>query len=83
MNTLAQLRKLSIYKPMQFQVTQIDFDFDSDILDTEEMTDEDCQEIIDETLTTTWEACDEDDLIEEITSATGWCINSIDYRVLV
>lgn len=23
---------------------------------------------------------DEDDLVEEITSATGWCIKSIDYR---
>ena len=65
---------------MQFQVTKIEFDFDSDILDTEEMTDEDCQEIIDETMSTTWDADDEDDLIEEITCATGWCINSIDYR---
>ena len=65
---------------MQFQVTKIEFDFDSDILDTEEMTDEDCQEIIDETISTTWDADDEDDLIEEITNATGWCINSIDYR---
>ena len=65
---------------MQFQVTKIEFDFDSDILDTEQMTDEDCQEIIDETISTTWDADDEDDLIEEITSATGWCINSIDYR---
>ncbi len=27
-----------------------------------------------------WEASDEDDLIEEITSASGWCIKSIDYR---
>ena len=36
--------------------------------------------IIDETMSTTWEASDPDDLIEEITSATGWCINSIDYR---
>jgi hypothetical protein len=73
------LRKLSIRK-MQFQVTRIDFDFDSDILDTEEMTDEDCQEIVDETMSTIWEASDEEDLIEEITCATGWCINSIDYQ---
>jgi len=81
-DTNRQLRKLSIYKPMQFRVTQIDFDFDSDILDTEEMTDEDCQEIIDETLSTTWEAYDEEDLVEEITNAVGWCIKSIDYRYL-
>ena len=65
---------------MQFQVTKIEFDFDSDILDTEEMTNEDCQEIVDETMSTIWDADDEDDLIEEITCATGWCINSIDYR---
>ena len=78
-DTNRQLRKLSIRK-MQFQVTRIDFDFDSDILDTEEMTDEDCQEIVDETMSTIWEASDEEDLIEEITCATGWCINSIDYQ---
>ena len=75
MNTLAQLRKLSIYKPMQFQVTQIEFDFSDDPL-----TDEYKQGVVDETVESVWEACDEDDLIEEITSATGWCINSIDYR---
>ena len=78
MNTLAQLRKLSIYKPMQFQVTQIEFDFD----DSFEVENYD-EDIIDEVLATTWDADDEDDLIEEITNATGWCINSIDYRVLV
>ena len=27
-----------------------------------------------------WEADDEEDLVEEITCATGWCIKSIDYR---
>ena len=65
---------------MQFQVTKIEFDFDSDILDTEEMTDEDCQEIVDETMSTTWEADDEDDLIDEITNDAEYCIKSIDYR---
>ena len=65
---------------MTFQVTDIEFDFDADILDTEEMTDEDCQELYDEVVGNIWEAVDEDDLIDEITAATGWCINSIDYR---
>jgi len=60
---------------MQFQVTQIEFDFD----DSFEVENYD-QDVIDEVLSTTWEADDEDDLIEEITCATGWCINSIDYR---
>jgi len=30
-------------------------------------------------MSTTWQACDADDLVEEITSATGFCVNSIDY----
>ena len=85
-DTNRQLRKLSIYKPMQFRVTEIEFDFSDDIGNGDTMddflTDEYKQEIIEETLTTTWEAADEEDLIEEITSATGWCIKSIDYRYL-
>jgi len=60
---------------MQFQVTQIEFDFD-DAFEVENYD----QDIIDEVLATIWEASDEDDLIEEITSASGWCIKSIDYR---
>ena len=73
-NLQQQLNKLSIRK-MQFQVTQIEFDFD----DAFEVENTD-QDLIDEVLATTWEASDEDDLIEEITSASGWCIKSIDYR---
>ena len=60
---------------MQFQVTQIEFDFD-DGFDVENYD----QDVIDEVKATIWDADDEDDLIEEITCATGWCINSIDYR---
>jgi hypothetical protein len=63
---------------MQFQITKIDFDF-SDAMADESITDEYKQEVIDETLSCVWEVIDEDDLIEEITSATGWCINSIDF----
>ena len=77
MNTLAQLRKLSIYKPMQFQVTAIEFDFDDEFGTYPE---EEKQGVINQTMTTIWQADDEDDLIEEITCATGWCVNSIDYR---
>ena len=75
-DTNRQLRKLSIYKPMQFRVTEIDFDFDDGI---GIFPIEDQQEIVDEVLATTWEASDSQDLVEEITSATGWCVNSIDY----
>ena len=59
---------------MQFQVTQIDFDFD------DAMTVDDKQEVFDEVVGNIWEAIDEEDLVDEITIATGWCINSIDYR---
>lgn len=75
-DSLRQLNKLSIYKPMQYRITEIDIDF-SDSLD--DITQEEQNEVIDEVMATTWEAVDADDLIEEITNATGWCVNSIDY----
>ena len=75
-DSLRQLRKLSIYRPMQFRVTKINFDFEDDNF---ELSPIEQQEVIEETLATTWEATDGDDLVEEITTATGWCVNSIDY----
>ena len=76
MNTLAQLRKLSIYKPMQFRVTEINIDFEDDNF---ELSPTEQSEIIDDVMSATWEASDGDDLVEEITSAIGFCVNSIDY----
>ena len=71
-------------KTMQFQVTQIEFDFTDDIGDGDTMndflTDEYKQSVVDETIEGIWEADDEDDLIDEISCASGWCIKSIDYR---
>ena len=75
-DSLRQLRKLSVYEPMQFRVTKINFDFEDDNF---ELSPIEQQELIEETLATTWEASDGDDLVEEITNATGWCVNSIDY----
>ena len=63
---------------MQFQVTEIEFDFDDSASYDKEP--EYFQTIIDDTLGTIWEADDEDDLVEEITCATGWCIKSLDYH---
>ena len=64
---------------MYFQVTEIEFDFTTD--DGEyELQPSKQEQIIDETIGQIWEADDEEDLIEEITCATGWCIKSIDYR---
>jgi hypothetical protein len=66
---------------MQFQVTEIEFDFDYE--DHQNMTTDDMSIIEDSVLGTIWEADDEDDLVEEITCATGWCIKSIDYRIIL
>jgi hypothetical protein len=60
---------------MIYQVTDIEFDFDDEDMHLEEM-----QDIIDDTIGQIWEADDDEDLIEEITCATGWCIKSINYR---
>mgnify|MGYP003339489745 FL=1 len=65
---------------MLYQITEIEFDFTTD--DGEyELQPSKQEQIIDDTLGHIWEADDEDDLIEEITCATGWCIKSIDYRI--
>lgn len=61
---------------MHYRITEINIDFEDDNF---ELPPSEQQEIINEVMSTTWEACDENDLIEEITCATGWCINSIDY----
>ena len=61
---------------MQFQVTKIEFDFAGDNLFTEN----DRLDLIEETIGSIWEVDDEDDLIDEISTASGWCIKSIDYR---
>ena len=63
---------------MKYQVTSINFDFTDDTEDFE-LPPTQQQEVLDEVTNNVWEACDEDDLIEEITCATGWCIQSIDY----
>ena len=75
-DTNKQLRKLSIYKPMRFRVTEINIDFEDDNF---ELSPTEQSEIIDDVMSATWEASDPDDLVEEITSAIGFCINSIDY----
>jgi len=71
---------------MQFQVTDITFDFDDDsIYDKSQsiFTEKYFQDIMEETLGSIWEADDGDDLIDEISTAMGWCIKSIDYRAIL
>lgn len=62
---------------MQFQITEIDFDFTDDNGTLSKGLQED---LICDVQTSIWEAEDGDDLIEEITAATGWCVRSINYR---
>ena len=62
---------------MKFRVTSIHFDFEDDNF---ELPPTEQQEILSEVMSTTWEASDADDLVEEITAAIGFCINSIDYE---
>jgi len=62
---------------MQFQVTDIEFDFTGG---EDEISAEEMNAITEETIGQIVEADDEEDLVEEITSWTGWCIKSIDYR---
>ena len=60
---------------MKFLVKEIFFDVDDDDITLEEYN-----EIVQDSLGV-WEASDEDDLVDEITTASGWCIKSIDYDI--
>ena len=62
---------------MKFNVTEVEFDFD---LDYAKLTFDEEIELRDLALGV-WEADSEDDLVEEITSASGWCVKSIDYEI--
>ena len=65
---------------MKFNVTDIEFDFDDDYAEESKLTFDEEIEIRDLALGV-WEAEDEDDLIEEVSTACGWCIKSIDYDI--
>jgi hypothetical protein len=64
---------------MQFKVTEIEFDFDQE----DEMDAYDKDRLACEVMMDTWEADDDDDLVDKITNATGWCINSIEFVNIV
>ena len=67
---------------MKFNVTYIEFDLDDDyevskdeFLEKERLRDE-----LESAALGIWDTLDEDDLIEQITELSGWCIKSIDYK---
>ena len=64
----------------KFNVTDIEFDFDDDYANGFDLTFDEQIELRDLALGV-WQADSEDDLIEEITAAEGWCIKSIDYNI--
>ena len=62
---------------MKYLVNAIEFDFS----DSQGELDEWEQEQIVKNNIGVWDADDEDDLIDEITTGTGWCIKSIDFML--
>ena len=65
---------------MKFNVTEVEFDFDDNYAEESKLTFDEEIEIRDLALGV-WDADDEDDLIEEVTTACGWCIKNIDYEI--
>ena len=68
---------------MKFLVTDIEFDLqdDYDMSKDDRLEFDELQVELEDQTVGVWEADDEDDLIEEITSSSGWCIKSIDYEI--
>ena len=64
---------------MKYNVTYVQFDFDEGDID-DPITFEEQVQITNDHLGV-WDADDEDDLIEEVTTASGWCIKKIDYEI--
>ena len=64
---------------MRFLVSDINFDFSDSCY---ELSNEEKIDIVDDSLGY-WDANDEEDLIEEITCATGYCISNINYELLL
>ena len=65
---------------MKFYVSDIEFDFNTDMPDYYSVSHDDQQLIINDNLGV-WEADDEDDLVEAITANAGWCIKSLNYEI--
>ena len=65
---------------MMYDVIDIEFDL-NDSLSEEYSLSFDEEIALRDSALGIWEADNEDDLIEEITAAAGWCIKSIDYEI--
>jgi len=68
---------------MKFLVKSCEFDLqdDYDMSKDDRLNLDELQVELEDQTVGVWEANDEDDLIEEVTTASGWCIKSIDYEI--
>ena len=66
---------------MKFNVIGIEFDLNDSLSEEYSLSFEEEIELHDSSLGI-WDTLDEDDLIEQITDSTGWCIKSIDYEII-
>ena len=68
---------------MKFLVTECEFDLndDYDMSKDDRLNLNELQIELEDSTVGVWEADDEEDLIEEVTTASGWCIKSIDYEI--
>ena len=62
---------------MLYQVTDIELDFE---MEGGIFPPEQTQRLISEDCIGLYEVEEEDDLVQEITNATGWCVKSIEYH---
>ena len=66
---------------MKFNVIGIEFDLNDSLSEEYSLSFEEEIELHDSALGI-WDTLDEDDLIEQITQLSGWCIKSIDYEII-
>ena len=64
---------------MKYNVTEVKFDFDDSEFDEDFKLSKTETDAITRDNLGVWEADSEEDLIEEITESSGWCIKSIKY----
>ena len=67
---------------MKFQVTHIEFDLDDDYGYEWSESKENFQYELEEQNVGEWESDDENQLLDDITDTTGWCIKNICYDIL-
>jgi hypothetical protein len=63
---------------MIFKITQIEFDFDDAIY--EDVTEEEQNEIINDTTSYLWDSPTEEELVDIISDNTGWTVINLQYE---